>query len=236
MGRDANREEEATWHTQAQRTLLPSFPTPLFLLGIWSALSHLVGCGRREKQVADVRGGVWWALVSSVYALYAPEWPCTRGPTKPNLPWSGLTFGHVTSALCRSCLSFPRTSGIPGFQKNPVVGAHRQVCAPRGGTRKRGHSGGQTKRSKAELPPFAESARKTAPSFLLLVPSLQVSAGASSALSDFFSAAHGVVSCAYRPLNCRLIDLGETEKLGKSRTLYVGERLAQFVLSCRFGK
>ena len=117
MGRDANREEEATWHTQAQRTLLPSFPTPLFLLGIWSALSPLVGCGRREKQVADVRGGVWWALVSSVYALYAPEWPCTRGPTKPNLPWSGLTFGHVTSALCRSCLSFPRTSGIQDSRK-----------------------------------------------------------------------------------------------------------------------
>ena len=132
----------------------------------------------------------------------------TTYQTKP--PLDRAHVGHVTSALCRSCLSFPRTSGIPGFQKNPVVGAHRQVCAPRGGgTRKRGHSGGQTKRSKAELTPFAESARKTAPFFLLLVPSLQVSAGASSALSDFFSAAHGVVSCAYRPLNCRLIDLGK---------------------------
>ena len=143
--------------------------------------------------------------MSSVYARCAPEHPTTY-----------QTFPGPGSRWARDLRSLPFLSilsqdlGNPGFQKNPVVGAHRQVCAPRGGgTRKRGHSGGQTKRSKAELPPFAESARKTAPFFLLLVPSLQVSAGASSALSDFFSAAHGVVSCAYRPLNCRLIDLGK---------------------------
>jgi len=145
VGRDANREEEATWHTQAQRTLLPSFPTPLFLLGIWSALSLLVGCGRREKQVTDVIGGVWWALVSSVYARCAPEHPTTYQTSPgPGSRWAR----DLRSLPFLSILS--QDLGNPGFQKNPVVGAHRQVCAPRGGgTRKRGHSAaGQTKRSK----------------------------------------------------------------------------------------
>ena len=144
-------------------------------------------------------------MVSSVYARCAPEHPTTYQTSPgPGSRWAR----DLRSLPFLSILS--QDLGNPGFQKNPVVGAHRQVCAPRGGgTRKRGHSGGQTKRSKAELTPFAESARKTAPFFLLLVPSLQVSAGASSALSDFFSAAHGVVSCACRPLNCRLIDLGK---------------------------
>lgn len=144
-GRDANGDE-ATWHTQAEKFLrFPPTPSSIgrdLIRAFPSCRLWKVG-EVRSGQVADVKG-VWWELVDSVYARHTPVHPATyQAFPGPGSRWSrdlcSLPFLSIVS----------QDLGNPEIQKNPVVGAHRQVCAPRGGrTRKRGHFAGQTKRSK----------------------------------------------------------------------------------------
>jgi hypothetical protein len=91
----------------------------------------------------------------------------------PTHPWTWSTVG-TRAALSFSAVPvrpiLPRTSGSQVVQKNPVVGAHGQACAPvrheraasptNNGARERGHFHRSNRRRQAKLPHLQQNPPK----------------------------------------------------------------------------